>query len=61
VPFGASLRRLIACVCMSNDADGGVIPQHPFEAAVRGFRSVSDDHHAGMLRKAHADATAVVQ
>src|SRR5262249_50256661 len=61
VGVGALDRGVIAGIGMTHDAARRVVPQDTFEAA-RGFlRSVGDDHHAGMLGVADADAAAMVQ
>ncbi|EEF93719.1 hypothetical protein CATMIT_01647, partial [Catenibacterium mitsuokai DSM 15897] len=57
----ALLGDLVARIGVPHHAGARVVPQHPGDAAVGLFAAVADDHHAGMLRIAHADAAAVVQ
>ena len=56
-----SIAIVIAGVGVAHDAGGGVVPQDAFEAARGIVGAVGDDHHAAMLRIAHADAAAMVE
>jgi len=47
--------------CVAHDTARRIVPKHPFEPCRRRRRAVGDDHHAGMLREADADAAAVMQ
>ena len=51
----------IARVGVAHDAGAGVVPQHALEPPRGIVGAVGDDHHAGVLRIAHADAAAVVE
>ena len=58
---GAVDRDVVARIGVAHHAGRRIVPQHALDPA-RGFgRAVGDDHHAGMLREAHADAAAMVQ
>ena len=46
---------------MPHHARGGVVPEHPLDAFGGGVGAVAHDHHACVLRVAHAHAAAVVQ
>src|SRR5258708_20233352 len=46
---------------VSHHAGGGIVPQHAADALGCLWCAITDNHHAGVLRKAHADAAAVVQ
>ncbi len=52
---------VVAGIGVAHDAGGRVVVQHAGEAAVGVVGTVADDHHAGVLGEAHADAAAVVQ
>src|SRR5690606_26174580 len=59
--LGAVDGDVIAGIGVAHDAGAGVVPQHAGDAFVGRFRTIADDDHAGVLRVAHAYATAVVQ
>ena len=46
---------------MAHDTGGRVVPQNAFDPFGRSIGAVTDDDHAGMLGKTHADAAAVMQ
>src|SRR5262245_29617764 len=52
---------VVAGVGMAHHARGGIVPQHALDASGGVGRAVADDHHAGVLGEADADAAAVVQ
>ena len=56
-----SIAMSIARVGVAHDAGAGVVPQHALQPPRGIVGAVGDDHHAGMLRIAHADAAAVVE
>ena len=51
----------VAGIGVAHDARAGVVPQHAGDAGVGFFRAIADDHEAGVLRVAHADAAAVME
>ena len=59
--LGAVDRVLVARVGVAHDAGRRVVPQHALDAPRRLGVPSADDHHAGVLRVAHADAAAVVE
>ncbi|CAN0622259.1 protein of unknown function [Burkholderia multivorans] len=55
------LREFVAGIRVTHHAGGRIVEQHAAETFVRISGAVGDDHDARVLRKAHADAAAVVQ
>ena len=60
VLLGALDGDVIARIGMAHDAARRIVPQHPLQASRRIVAAVADDHHAGMLRIADADAAAMM-
>src|SRR6478672_8226897 len=52
---------VVARIRVPHHARARVVPEHARNALVGGFRAIAHDHHARVLRVAHADAAAVVQ
>ena len=46
---------------MTHDPRRWIVPKHALDAARSLWRSVGDNHHAGVLRIADSDASAVMQ
>src|SRR5260370_31725653 len=61
-PVGAGTcnRTFIARVGMTHDPRRWIVPKHTLDAARSLWRSVGDNHHAGMLRIADSDASAAM-
>jgi hypothetical protein len=58
---GAFDGALVAGVGVAHDARRRIVREDAREAPRGGFGAVGDDHHAGVLRIAHAHAAAVMQ
>ncbi len=58
---GAVDSDIVAGVGVTHDPGSRVIVQHAGDALGGLIGAVADDHHAGVLGEAHADAAAVVQ
>src|SRR5947207_968182 len=58
---GALDRTFVACIGMTHDPRRRIVPKHPLDTTRGLRRSVGDNHHAGVLRIADADAAAVMQ
>ena len=52
---------LVTRIGVAHHAGRGVVPQHALESPAAVCAAVAHDHHAGMLRIAHADAAAVME
>src|SRR4029077_7317926 len=53
-------RFVIARIRMAHDARPRIVPQYARDALARRFAAIAHDHHAGVVRIAHADAAAMV-
>ena len=60
VAFGEGDGGIVAGVGVADDAEAGVGGEDAFEAAVHFGGAIGDHDHAGVLRVADADATAIV-
>ena len=58
---GAITGKLVAGIGMAHNPCSGIVPEDAGQPPVRRFAAVADDDYAGVLREAHADATAVMQ
>src|SRR5690606_36036364 len=58
---GALPGDFVASVRVAHDARPGIVPEHARDAAVRVGSAIANDHHAAVLRIAHAHAPTVVQ
>src|SRR5258707_6875606 len=61
VDAGTCNRTFIARIGMTHDPRRWIVPKHTLDAARSLWRSVGDNHHAGVLRIADSDASAVMQ
>ncbi len=59
--MGTCNRTFIARVGMTHDPRRWIVPKHTVDAARSLWRSVGDNHYAGVLRIADSDAPAVMQ
>ena len=52
---------LVSSIGVAHDASAGIVPQHPRQTRIRFDAAIAHDHHARVLRKAHAHTATVMQ
>src|SRR5690606_27701009 len=54
-------RNFITRIRMAHDTGGGIVPKYPLDPLCCRIGAIATDHHARVLREAHADTAAVMQ